>query len=88
MSRINVYHHEIPFMAARHEVVTKVAEGITYYGIRFYTEAPLEHMPGDDDSAAITLWVPYTRRGGTNTDGLREIARAIVDYCAEIENET
>jgi hypothetical protein len=84
--RINVYHHEIEWMAKRGGgLFTKSAEGNIWYGVRFYTEAPLEHEPGDDDSAAITLWAPWTRRRGADTTALRKIAQELLDACDEID---
>lgn len=84
--RINLYHHEIPFMATRHELVTRTVGDNTFYGIRFYTEGPFEHEPGDDDSAAITFWIPWTKRDGQNTSHLRTIADAITNYCDQIDD--
>lgn len=84
--RINVYHHEVEFMAGRGgNIEVKSAEGVDWYGVRFYTEAPIEHQPGDDDSSAITIWVPWTRRGGHDLSGLRKIAQELMDCCDEIE---
>lgn len=57
--RVNIYHHEMEFAATRVELVKKVAEGFTYYGIRIYTEAPLiDAADNDDDSGAVTFWYP------------------------------
>lgn len=80
--RINVYHHEIPFMASRVEHVTTMAADTenTFHGLRMYTEPPLEHEPGDDDSSAITLWVSET-----DTGDLLAIARAIISFCSEVD---
>lgn len=86
--RINIYHHELRFMADRCDPVKKTSDtGITFYGIRLYTEAPLMHQPGDDDSSAITLWVPWTKRNGHDTSDLREIARQLVEFCDCVDEE-
>lgn len=83
--RLNLYHHEIPFMASRVEHVRKVADtGNTFHGLRLYTEPPLEHEPGDDDSSAITLWVPWTKAGGHDVEDLRIIGNVILRFCAEV----
>lgn len=77
MPRINVYHHETQWMADRGaEIVTKdVADtGNRFYGIRFYTEDVREHEPGDDDSAAITIWLPWTRADGHDVYILERLA--------------
>lgn len=85
--RINVYHHELHHML-RTEVVRKKADtGSTFYGVRFYTEPPLMHQSGDDDSSAITLWVPWSRAEGHNTEPLRSIAAALTRMCDEIDKE-
>lgn len=86
--RINAYHHEIEVMAQRGgEVVTKEADGLTWYGLRFYTEPPIMHRPGDDDSGAITLWVPWTKKGGHDLKPLRKIANEILDMADEIDSQ-
>lgn len=86
MSRINIYHHEVPFMADRSEHVIKTADtGNEFHGLRLYTEAPLMHQPDDDDSAAITIWVPWTRRRGNDTSDMRKIAQNIIDFCNEVD---
>ena len=84
--RINVYDHELKFMAERWESVSKTADtGVTFHGIRFYTEAPLMHQPNDDDSSAITIWVPWTKELGRSTKELRQIAAAINTFCHSVE---
>lgn len=83
--RVNCYHHEVHYMATRHELVRKAVGTNTFYGIRFYTEGPIEHEPGDDDSAAITVWIPWTKRDGQDTSRLRTIADAITNYCDQID---
>jgi len=88
--RINVYHHEIQFMATRAVWLTKTADtGDNFYGLRLPTEPELMHQPGDDDSAAVTLWVPWTRRGGHDTRELRAIAENMIRFCDWVdEHET
>lgn len=86
MGRFNVYHHEVPYMSTRHELIKKHVGENTFYGIRFYTEGPLEHEPGDDDSAAITIWIPWTKKEGQDTSQLRTIADALINYCNEIDD--
>jgi hypothetical protein len=86
--RINVYHHELPVMAERHGLVSEAPEGHDrrYYGVRFYTEPERIDRPGDDDSSAITLWVPHTK-DGHDVAPLREIGRAILDAAEYIEGQ-
>ena len=73
--RVNIYHHEIPTMHDRGpELVETVGDGgERFHGIRFYTEPPIEHVPGDDDSGAVTFWVPWSHKGGHDVQQLREI---------------
>lgn len=72
-------------MASRVEHVRKVADtGNTFHGFRMYTEPPLEHEPGDDDSAAITLWVPWTKKYGNDVTDLRKIGEAILNFCDSV----
>lgn len=56
--RINVYSQEL---TPEIVLVEKVAEtGIKYYGVRMYIDSPdsLHHTADDDDSSAITFWIP------------------------------
>ena len=86
--RINLYHHEMKFMAERVEHIRKTADtGIEFHGIRFYTEAPLMHQPDDDDSSAVTFWVPWTKKSGHNVAQLRRIALNMIQICDSIEGE-
>lgn len=64
--RINVYAEEL---TDRIEVISKAPPNhpdVEFKGIRFYLASPdtLHSDPDDDDSSAITIWVPWTRRGG------------------------
>lgn len=73
-------------MASRVEHVSKLADtGNIFHGIRLYTEPLLEHEPGDDDSAAITLWVPWTKAGGHDTADLRTIGERIIKFCDAVD---
>lgn len=91
--RVNIYHHEIPIMEERGaEHVETVADdtGERFHGIRFYTEPPVEHMPGDDDSSAVTFWVPWTKAEGHQVAQLRGVfaqAIALLDYIEMEQNK-
>jgi hypothetical protein len=52
---MNIYSQEL---TRDIELVTKEAEGITYYGVRVYLKSPeaLHHTPEDDDRSAVTFW--------------------------------
>lgn len=87
--RINIYHHEIPTMAERGpEHVTTVAEdtGEEFHGIRFYTEPPVEHMPGDDDSSAVTFWLPHYADKSPNVLLLKQTLQKAIEMLNEIES--
>ena len=59
--RVNIYAEET---TGRIEIVSKVIDGQTFTGLRFYLAFPgpdgkpqfFEHRPGDDDSSAVTFW--------------------------------
>lgn len=86
--RINIYDHELKFMESRIEHVTKTADtDITFHAIRLYTEPPLMHQPDDDDSSAISIWLPWTEAAGHDTSALRRIAQAFVTFCDIIDAE-
>lgn len=62
--RVNVYAEE---MTDRVEIVSKVVDGHTFYGVRFYLYLPVTanglqvrgafiHRDNDDDSSAVTFW--------------------------------
>jgi 3-deoxy-D-arabino-heptulosonate 7-phosphate (DAHP) synthase len=62
--RVNVYAEEL---TDRVEIVSKMIDGNTYTGVRFYLELPATvnnvqyqgpfiHGPDDDDSSAVTFW--------------------------------
>ena len=62
--RVNVYNEELSDRVVLKE---ESAEGIRYFGLRFFLElpatvdgkqyrGPFQHSPGDDDSAAVTFW--------------------------------
>lgn len=72
--RVNVYAEEL---TDRVELVTKRVDedGIneTFYGVRVYLGFPFIHREGDDDSSAVTFWVPWTKADGHDFDKLRNI---------------
>lgn len=67
--RINVYAEE---MTTETELVTKTVTDDefgerTFYGIRLFLKSPdeLHHSDDDDDRSAITFWIKWTRKNGT-----------------------
>lgn len=59
--RINIYSQEL---TKRVELVSKTADtGVTYYGARMYLASPdiLHHTEEDDDTSAITFWLPNNK---------------------------
>ena len=68
--RVNVYAEE---MTDKIEIISKVIDGQTFTGLRFYLELPVTHgqtqikgpfihRPGDDDSSAVTFWGKHDLR--------------------------
>jgi hypothetical protein len=55
--RVNVYDHEL---TSRVERVEQTAPNTDkkFIGIRFYIGPTIMHEENDDDSAAVTFWVP------------------------------
>lgn len=84
--RINVYAEEL---TQRTELVTKQPDnhpGTTFYGVRFYLASPdvLHVTPDDDDSSAVTLWVPWTRAEGHDVEVVRDLLLLLVDRLDDI----
>jgi hypothetical protein len=83
--RVNAYAEEL---TDRIEHVTKSMPmddhglgGITFHAVRLYLGFPFLHREDDDDSSAITVWVPWTRAEGHDFDRvistLRGMARTL-----------
>lgn len=68
--RVNVYDHEL---TDRVEVATAHADntGQDFFGVRIYIGPVIMHEPGDDDSSAVTYWIPWSRRAGHDLTLLR-----------------
>lgn len=82
--RINVYDHEL---TDRVEVVTATADntGQSFFGVRIYVGPTIMHQPGDDDSAAVTWWVPWTKRNGHDVATLRSAFQKALEAIEEVE---
>lgn len=80
--RINVYAEEItPETSLEVKTVTDDEFGErTFYGMRMYLESPevLHHSKDDDDRSAITLWVKWTRRDGTDVASVRAVLEGLL----------
>jgi hypothetical protein len=79
--RINVYAEEL---TDRIEVARKAPPNHPneeFRGIRLYLASPdvLHADPADDDSTAITIWVPWTKRGGHRPDVVCDLLRRMAD---------
>lgn len=90
--RINVYSEEL---TPEVELVTKHVEDEefghrTFYGLRFYLDSPdsLHHSPDDDDRSAVTLWVKWTKREGTDTGLLKELLDGLMGLVAQVDEAT
>lgn len=82
--RINVYAEEL---TNRTEVVRKHVEdaGVTFYGVRLYLGFPFIHREGDDDSSAITLWVPWTKKNGHDFEAVKRVLHDLIGRVTEAE---
>lgn len=79
--RINIYAEEL---TDRVEVVTKAPPNhpdTQFAGIRMYLASPdvLHADEDDDDSSAITVWVPWTRAGGHRPDVVVDLLRSMAE---------
>lgn len=79
--RINVYAEELTMEV---EVVTKAPDNhpdTAFAGIRMYLKSPdeLHADPDDDDRSAITIWVPWTKRGGHRPEAVTAMLRMMAD---------
>ena len=51
--RVNVYNEEL---TDRVEPATKIANGVTFHGIRFFVGPENLHTDNDDDTSAVTFF--------------------------------
>lgn len=76
--RVNVYAEEL---TDRVELIRKAPSDEmdlpNFYAVRLYLGFPFMHREGDDDSSAVTFWVPWTRKGGHDFDRLISILRSM-----------
>jgi hypothetical protein len=84
--RVNVYDHEL---TDRVEVAKATADntGQSFYGVRIYVGPVIMHQPGDDDSSAVTWWVPWSQRGGHDLRLLKSAFQKALASLAQIEAE-
>ncbi len=79
--RLNIYAEEL---TDRTEVIRKAPPNHPdeeFRGVRFYLASPdvLHADPDDDDSSAVTIWVPWTKRGGHRPDVVSNLLRRMAD---------
>ena len=76
--RINVYGEEL---TDRVEHIKKVVNQELFHGIRLYLKShpDLHHSVDDNDESAITLWVPWTRKGGHKVEQVVSLLRKMAD---------
>lgn len=89
--RLNVYAEEL---TDRVEIVTKTVTDEkfgtrTFYGVRVYLESPpvLHSDPQDDDTSAITFWVPWTKARGHDFSSVISVLQDMA-YQLVIESTT
>lgn len=88
--RVNVYGEEL---TNRIEVVTKEADGYTFYGLRFWLKFPNAdwwihrkvtnegELENDDDSSAVTIWAE-------NKEQLWDLFQQAIDELEQPTEET
>lgn len=87
--RINVYAEELTTDVV---IIRKAPENhpdVEFRGVRMYLASPAELHDGadDDDRSAITVWVPWTRKGGHKPDVVTALLRKMADALdAEFES--
>lgn len=79
--RINVYAEELTQDV---EIIRKAPDNVPdvqFRGVRMYLVSPdqLHDDPDDDDRSAITVWVPWTRRGGHKPEVVVNLLRKMAD---------
>lgn len=83
MSRINIYAEELTseVEVVRKEVDDEKFGQRAFYGIRLYLKSPeeLHHSAEDDDRSAITFWVKWTAREGTDPTVLQNALNNMLD---------
>lgn len=79
--RVNLYAEEL---TDRTEIIEKEVDGVMFYGVRLYLGFPFIHREGDDDSSAITFWVPWTNAAGNQPEILEAVLTELVKRCGEI----
>lgn len=81
--RINIYAEEITNEV---DIISKTVNQELFYGVSLYLHSPKELHSGtsDDDRNAITLWVPWTKKGGYKPEGvilaLEEMTNQLTSY--------
>jgi hypothetical protein len=87
--RINVYAEEMTTETelVSKEVVDEEFGARTFYGIRMFLKSPseLHHSDEDDDRSAITFWVKWTRKDGSNFGDITELFRNLAIDLREAE---
>lgn len=68
--RMNIYAEELTDETelVEKDVTDEEFGTRTFYGIRLFLHSPdqLHHSAEDDDRSAITIWVKWTRKGGSD----------------------
>lgn len=82
--RINVYAEEI---TDRVSLIKETHDDREFYGVRFYTSPRVGlHMSGkDDDTGAVTFWVPTTQMTGQQPHKLAYIFTRALQLLAAVK---
>lgn len=88
--RVNVYGEELqertePVKLSR--PLESPAQGRVFFGVRAFLDSPdsLHRTETDDDSSAVTFWVPWTSATGHDFAKLRRILESMLGDLNELE---
>lgn len=61
-----------------------------FYGLRFFLKSPqeLHHSVEDDDRSAVTLWVKWTNKDGTNCGDIKTLLENLTDLLGQIPDSS
>lgn len=76
--RVNVYGEEL---TNKIEIIKKPVDQKLFLGVRLYlkSHSDLHHSESDNDESAITIWVPWTKEKGNDTQFLSRILEQMAD---------
>lgn len=81
--RINIYGEELTRrVEVKTTTITEPDNEFKLFGIRLYLGFPFLHRTGDDDTSAVTLWVPKLNDG---THDVQLLEDALIGMLAAVQ---